>query len=93
MKREEIIEYLKTITKDEFDAICFTVKALERESKIGKWIEHDTGHCTYYACSLCNCVAPSVEFADAIRWKLSKYCPDCGAKMFNSQVNTESEDI
>lgn len=49
--------------------------------KKGKWIKHDTGHSIYYDCSLCGCAAPCTETADKILWKLSNYCPDCGAEM------------
>ena len=33
----------------------------------------------YYRCSKCACCAPSVDLADARIWKLTKYCPECGA--------------
>lgn len=49
--------------------------------EIGHWIKHDTGHSIYYDCSLCACIAPCTETADTLLWKLSNYCPDCGAKM------------
>lgn len=49
--------------------------------RTGKWIKHDTGHSIYYDCSLCGCTAPHIEVADKILWKLSNYCPDCGAEM------------
>jgi len=44
---------------------------------VGRWL-HKNG---YYECSRCACLAPSVEFADGIHWKLSHFCPDCGADM------------
>lgn len=53
--------------------------------KKGKWIKHDTGHSIYYDCSLCGCAAPCTETADKILWKLSNYCPDCGAEMENEE--------
>jgi hypothetical protein len=56
------------------------------KQKTGKWIEHDTGHSIYYDCSLCGCAAPCTETADKILWKLSNYCPDCGAKMENGDI-------
>ena len=60
------------------------IKALQSVTplqKMGRWIKHDTGHSIYYDCSLCNCVAPCTETADKILWKMTNYCPDCGAKM------------
>ena len=59
-----------------------TIKALEQESQMGYWIKHNTPNNTYYYdCSLCGCVAPCTETADSYLWKLSNFCPDCGAKM------------
>lgn len=63
------------------EALDLAIEALERESKTGRWIRHDTGHSIYYDCSLCGCVAPSTEMADKILWKMANYCPDCGSKM------------
>lgn len=49
--------------------------------KTAKWEKHDTGHSIYYDCSSCHCVATYIEALDGPIWKLSSYCPDCGAKM------------
>lgn len=49
--------------------------------KIGKWIKHDTGHSMFYDCSLCSGLAKCIELADLTVWNLSKFCPDCGARM------------
>ncbi len=43
-----------------------------------------------YECSLCGCAAPHTEFADCIQWKLSKYCPDCGAEMKNEAMQAST---
>lgn len=52
------------------------------QPKTGHWIKHDTpNNKYYYDCSRCGCVAPCTEFADSFLWKLSNFCPDCGAKM------------
>lgn len=58
-------------------------KFLGTEEKTGHWIKHDIDGGGYYDCSRCACVAPCTETADAFMWKLSKFCPDCGAKMEN----------
>ena len=58
------------------------IKALEQEPRKGHWIKHNTPSNTYYYdCSLCGCAAPCTETADAYLWKLSNFCPDCGADM------------
>lgn len=55
---------------------------LEQEPRRkGHWIKHNTPHSTYYDCSLCGCAAPCTETADRYIWKLSNFCPDCGADM------------
>lgn len=56
---------------------------IEPERKKGRWVKHNTGHSIYYDCSLCGCVASCTEVGDGFIWKLSTYCPDCGAKMGN----------
>lgn len=59
------------------------------ERKKGRWVKHDTGHSIYYDCSLCGCIAPCTEVSDSFIWKLSTYCPDCGAKMGNGLRTVE----
>ena len=54
--------------------------------KTGHWIRHDTKYGFYYDCSLCSCCAPCTETADKTLWKLSNFCPDCGAKMESEEV-------
>jgi hypothetical protein len=49
--------------------------------KKGKWVKHEGHHSTYYDCSLCGCFAPCTKTTDGFIWKLSNYCPDCGAEM------------
>jgi hypothetical protein len=53
----------------------------QRREHVGYWQKHEGNHSTYYDCSLCGCLAPCTETADSFIWKLSDYCPDCGAKM------------
>jgi hypothetical protein len=62
-----------------------TIVSEVSKRKTGKWIKHDTGHSIYYSCSLCSCVAPYTETEDKILWKLSNFCPDCGAKIGNGR--------
>lgn len=61
------------------------------QPKTGHWIKHNTGHSTYYDCSLCGCVAPCTETADNFIWKLSNFCPDCGARMIESKESEVEE--
>lgn len=65
--------------------IIDNLPSVRLKPKMRYWIKHDTGHSIYYDCSVCGCVAPCTRFGDGFIWKLSAYCPDCGAKM-------ESED-
>ena len=85
VSRQAMLEIAKqhTLTND-YLAIQ-NLPSVRPQEHTGHWIRHDTGHSIYYDCSRCGCIAPCTETADAWLWKLSKYCPDCGAKM-------ESED-
>ena len=51
-----------------------TAKTLEQEPKTGHWIDIDEG---FSPCECSEC--ESVEFIK------SKYCPNCGARMFEPQ--------
>ena len=59
----------------------------------GHWVEHNTPNSTYYDCSLCGCVAPCTEFADGFLWKLSNFCPDCGADMRADKSEEDGNDF
>lgn len=50
------------------------IQALEQQPKIGHWIAMGEGF-TPYECSEC----------EAAEFKKSKYCPNCGAKMTESE--------
>ena len=68
------------------DALQYVIGMLDQGPKTGHWVKHNTPNNTYYYdCSLCGCVAPCTETADSYLWKLSNFCPDCGAKMHESQ--------
>lgn len=72
--QEEYNDYIQTINQ--------IIDWLEQEPRKGHWVEHNTPNNThYYDCSLCGCVAHCTEFADSYLWKLSNFCPDCGAEM------------
>lgn len=67
---------------EEHRQIAEWLKELKQcKEHIGHWQKHESDHSTYYDCSLCGCLAPCTETADGFIWKLSNYCPDCGAKM------------
>lgn len=88
-------EVLKLVRFNAFH-VKSQIKAIEnmpsvtpQEPRKGYWIKHNTPNGTYYYdCSLCGCVAPCTETADSYLWKLSNFCPDCGAKM-----NKEEKEI
>ena len=86
LEKAENQYYLGTIDEQTKNKIIKFINALppaQLEQKRGRWVRHDTGHSIYYDCSLCGCAAPCTEFSDSFIWKLSTYCPDCGAKMGN----------
>lgn len=88
ISREELLKNQTVIVDDDglmhkvvhIGRIC-AAPSVNPRLRTGKWIKHDTGHSIYYDCSLCGCTAPHIEVADKILWKLSNYCPDCGAEM------------
>ena len=69
--------------REQFIKLLEALPPVQPERKKGRWVKHGTGHSIYYDCSLCGCVAPCTEVGDSFIWKLSTYCPDCGAKMGN----------
>ena len=90
MTREEALErvkgyltdYIRMEDADEIDEIMKAIKP-----KTGYWIEHDT----YCDCSLCGCLAPCTETATDFWWKMSNFCPDCGARMIGIKKESEEE--
>lgn len=68
--------------RDFLDDLADIPSVTPQEPRKGHWIKHDT----YYDCSLCGCVAPCTETADSFLWKLSNFCPDCGADMRGEEV-------
>lgn len=89
VSRQAILDCKYSISDDEIGERKYVVDVTDivelppvtPKPKIGHWIDKDT----YLECNRCGCLAPHTEFADAIFWKRSNYCPDCGARM-------ESED-
>lgn len=63
-----------TITERERDRI---LKALDQESNTGHWIEHPKGIYSHLICDKCLSNAPY----DC----RTNYCPNCGAKMIESE--------
>ena len=64
------------------EALGMAIKALEQESKTGHWIERierddwDDSEEVWYECNQCHLVSE----------RASNYCPNCGAKMAESEV-------
>lgn len=62
-------------------AFDMAIKALEQEPKTGHWIEHEQNEIAHIECSEC------------LTWFLrchltrNSFCPNCGAKMIESQSN------
>lgn len=62
-------------------ALKMAIKALEQEPKTGHWIEVTNGR-GGHECNICHEYAPSYRNGDD---HLTKYCPNCGAKMIDQQ--------
>lgn len=74
MTNEEAIKQLKKCKSfhngSYGTAINLAIKALEQQPSTGHWIKMGEGF-TPYECSEC----------EAVEFKKSKYCPNCGADM------------
>ena len=88
MTREEAIEHgkeqLEIFGGEHREFIELAIKALEQEPKTGHWIEKDgfDGD-VYYDCSECGesfCLIDGTPTDN-----LYNYCPNCGAKMVESE--------
>ena len=87
ISRQAVLEVFGDIHPLDYHTNGYVLKiqklpSVNPQPKMGYWIKHNTPNKThYYDCSLCGCVAPCTETADSYLWKLSNFCPDCGAKM------------
>ena len=77
----KIINNMANYKPWEVEALYMAIKALEKEPKMGHWIKVTNGR-GGHECDLCHEYAPSYQSGKEY---LTKYCPNCGAKM-------ESED-
>ena len=79
-------------TKDEGERIIYAltmaIKALEQEPKTGYWILTNKNGVSKYVCSECNNEPLLIGESYPI-YKLSDYCPYCGAKMVEPQESEE----
>ena len=81
--------------------------ATPQEPKTGHWIEHDWEKMRekgYYRCSVCDyayqrCIkeirksdVPYIDGQEYILWKIDHYCPNCGAKMVESQKSEDNNE-
>lgn len=73
---------IHTSTEEDIQAYIDVAPSVKPKPKIGRWIEVTNGR-GGHECDLCHEYAPSYQSGDE---HLSQYCPNCGAKM------TESED-
>ena len=83
MTREEAIEHLKNMAEHSYpnEEYLMAIKSLEQEPKAGHWMkvvdeDDGLGNMTWHhECSMCN----------KSGWGEYKYCPNCGAKMAESE--------
>lgn len=70
--------------KDEIiDNACNRI--LEQEPKTGRWVKKENDICWWYVCSECG------QEPLKNKWnydELSRYCPNCGAKMESEETET-----
>ena len=71
-------------------AICKRIKALPSvtaEPKAGHWEQYGNSWEDKFKCSECGKEQPKILFRERIIGHWSDYCPNCGAKMIESEVN------
>lgn len=65
----------------------------EEKQKTGHWILTDVEYNRVYSCNCSECGKDSVDYIHGsedwwlIKYRLPKYCPNCGVKMVNPQKN------
>lgn len=88
---EKYTEPRNDMDKTTIDACRGAIELLEQEPKIGHWIAQDIHNChTDFKCSECGYIhsfmhiygEPTADYT---------YCPNCGAKMFESQESEVTE--
>lgn len=77
VSREAVLEVVKNPLNIRLNKIIEELPPVTPKPKTGKWIKVTNGR-GGHECSLCHEYAPSYQNGD--EW-LTKYCPDCGAKM------------
>ena len=64
------------VYKDMIEALDLAIKALEQQPKTGRWIWKSGKMIDYCSCSVCKKGQWEIEW---------NYCPNCGAKMAESE--------
>ncbi|MBQ2161278.1 MAG: hypothetical protein II444_05555 [Firmicutes bacterium] len=92
MTRSEAINYLTSTGLTE-EQVMEVVEALRQEPKMGhwEWVQYDSNpNIGNWHCSECNrIVCGAITAANPVY--AYKYCPDCGAKMFEPQESEDKE--
>jgi DNA-directed RNA polymerase subunit RPC12/RpoP len=100
MTQEEAIKLLNNITsycdfEDEYgdmidsepyyEAVELAIKALEQQSKTGHWEQYGDSWEDKFKCSECGKEQPKILCGERIIGHWSDYCPNCGARMAESE--------
>lgn len=91
MTTEEAIEILSDVgdinrCAEDAEALEMAIEALEQEPKTGHWILLDECSNSGYYCSECHKKVIKEGWSKTV--KKVKYCPNCGAKMTESEEQT-----
>ena len=104
---ETFTEPRNDMDKTTIDACKGAIELLKQEPTTGHWIEHDWEKMRekgYYRCSVCDyayqrCIkeirksdVPYIDGQEYILWKIDHYCPNCGAKMVESQKSEDNNE-
>lgn len=75
------------------ERVLKAAEALKQEPKVGHWVEKEYRfeHC-WAECSICEKTASgkSIDTGWGFEYSFSDYCPNCGAKMIESDEESEA---
>ena len=83
--RQKLVGSVSDLDKD-IEAYDMAIKALEQEPKTGHWIKYGIPRCgeQHYKCTSCGYYINFGQWGE-LYTKEFKYCPNCGARMAESE--------
>lgn len=83
--QEQIDRYGQEYDAEGIEALEMAIKALEKEPKSGHWEQYGDSWEDKFKCSECGKEQPKILCGEQIIGHWSDYCPNCGARMVESE--------